>query len=202
MCSVTAVTIAATVASTAISMAGQYRQAQAQEESARVAAEYNAQIAANEEATQRQLAQNELAKGAADRDRQRRQAARAMGEMRANMGASGFQMDSGSMMSLLAESATEHQYDNNIIAQNANMAAWQHQVGVVSAQNERDYANWQKANAGSGKTGTLLGMGGTLLGGVATGIGQYNAWQNSNPTGKTKYYDRALQSWVSQPMRH
>ena len=114
----TAVTIATTVIATAASMYAQYEGQKAQEKSAKASAAYNAQVAANEAATQQQLAQNEISKGIADKERQQRQAARAMGEMRANMGASGFEMDTGSMVSLLDESAVEHQYDSNIIRQN------------------------------------------------------------------------------------
>lgn len=57
------------------------------------------QVAENEAAAQEQLARNEMSKGIADRERQQRAAARQMGEMRANMGASGFEMDTGSMSS-------------------------------------------------------------------------------------------------------
>lgn len=178
MCTVTAMVVT-TLAATALSMAGQYQQQRTQEKSAKAAAEYNAQVAENEAATQQQLAQNEISKGIADRERQQRQAARAMGEMRAGMGASGFQMDTGSMVSLLDESATEHQYDSNIIRQNSEQAAWQHMVGVTAANNNQAFAQYQGDNAGSGRTGTYLGMGGTLLGGVASGISGYNKWQQT-----------------------
>ena len=87
------------MAKTAVSMYAQQQQAQQQQAAQEKMAAYNAQIAANEAATQEQLARNEISKGIADRERQQRQAARAMGEMRANMGASGFEMDSGSNLS-------------------------------------------------------------------------------------------------------
>lgn len=180
----TAVTLAVTAISTAVSMYAQNQQQKAQERSAKASAAYNAQVAENERATQEQLAQNEISKGIADRERQQRAAARQMGEMRANMGASGFQMDTGSMVSLLDESAAEHQYDSNIISQNAAMAAWQHQVGATNAQNNLNYANWQSANADSGRAGNNLAMAGTLLGGIAQGVGQYNALSStSTPAG-------------------
>lgn len=178
MCTVTAM-IVSTLASTALSMAGQYQQQQAQEKTAKNAAEYNAQVAENEAATQQQLAQNEIQKGVADRERQQRAAARQMGEMRANMGASGFQMDTGSVASLLGESATEHQYDSNIIRQNSEQAAWQHLVGVTSANNNQAFAEYQGRNATSGRTGAYLGMGGTLLGGIGSAIGNANKWDTA-----------------------
>jgi hypothetical protein len=167
--------------STAVGMYGQAQAQKAQEASARASAQYNAQIAENEMATRQQLAQNEIARGVADKERQQRQAARAMGEMRANMGASGFEMDSGSNVSLLAESAAEHQYDSNVISQNAAMAAWQQQSAGVSALNDKNYFNWQEANASSGRGAANLAMAGSLLGGIGTGIGQYNDWAKLQP---------------------
>lgn len=201
----TAVTLAVTAIATAASMYAQYQGQKTQEKSAKAAAEYNAQVAENEAAAQEQLARNEMSKGIADRERQQRAAARQMGEMRANMGASGFEMDTGSMSSLLAESAEEHQYDSNIITQNAAQAAWQHQVARTGALNNQGFANWQGDNAGSGKAGTYLGMGGTLLSGIAGGIGQYNQLSQVKPAGaqtQNTYWDRALQQNVSSPVRH
>lgn len=201
----TAVTLAVTAVATAASMYAQYQGQKTQEKSAKAAAEYNAQVAENEAATQQQLAQNEIQKGIADKERQQRAAARQMGEMRAGIGASGFEMDTGSMSSMLAESAEEHQYDSNIITQNAAQAAWQHQVARTGALNNQGFANWQGDNAGSSKTGTYLGMGGTLLSGIAGGIWQYNQLSQVKPAGATtqnQYWDRALQQNVSSPVRH
>lgn len=171
--------VAVTAISTAVSMYAQNQAQKSQERSAKAAAEYNAQVAENEAATQQQLAQNEIAKGVADRERQQRQAARAMGEMRADMGASGFEMDSGSNLSLLAESAAEHQYDSAVIASNAEQAAWQHQVAALNATNQGNLADWQYSNASSGRTAAGLGMAGTLLGGIGQGIGVYNDWSKT-----------------------
>jgi len=177
--------IAAGLLSTGVQMMAQSQAQQAQQKSAEAAAQYNAQVAENEAATQRELAKNEISKGIADRDRQQRQAARAMGEMRADMGASGFEMDSGSNLSLLAESAGEHQYDSAVITSNAEQAAWQHQVAAINATNQGSLYNWQAANADSGKQAAQLGMFGTLLGGIGTGIGQYNSYLKVKPQSGT-----------------
>ena len=199
----TGVGIGLSAISTGIGMVAQNQQAQQQASAQKAAAEYNAQVAANEAATQQELARNEIAKGIDDRERQQRQAARAMGEMRANMGASGFEMDSGSSASLLAESAQEHQYDSQVIMSNANQAAWQHLVSAGAAENQQNWANWEGSNANSGRGAANLAMAGTLLGGIGTGIGQYNAFaQNKASSSKGGYYDPALQKMVSQPVRH
>jgi hypothetical protein len=172
-------TLLMTAVSTAVSMMAQKQAQNAQEKSAKAAAAYNAQVAENEAATQQELARNEMSKGIADRERQQRQAARAMGQMRADMGASGFEMDSGSNLSLLAESAQEHQYDSQTIMSNAQQAAWQHMVGATSALNQQNYAEYQYANAGNDGGAGGLAMAGSLLGGIGKGICQYNAYTAS-----------------------
>jgi hypothetical protein len=182
----TAASIIVTVATTAVSMYAQQQQQEQQAKAQKAQAAYNAQIAANEQATQEQLARNEISKGIADRERQQRDAARKMGEMRAQMGASGFEMDSGSNLSLLAESAQEHQYDSNVIMSNANQAAWQHLVAANSAQNQQGFYNWQGSNANSGQLGTTLAMTGTLLGGIGQGIGTYNEYRKNNQPTQTQ----------------
>jgi hypothetical protein len=172
----TAISIAVAVIGASVSAYSQHEAQKSQEKSAKASAAYNAQVAENEAATQQELARNEISKGIADRERQQRSAARAMGEMRANMGASGFEMDSGSNESLLAESAAEHQYDSQIIMNNAEQASWQHLVGQTSALNQKSFADYQYANAGSGSGATNLAMAGTLLGGIGSAVGTYGQW--------------------------
>lgn len=203
MCTMTAMVVT-TLATTALSMAGQYQQQRTQEKTAKASAAYNMQVAENEAAMQQQLARNEISRGVADSERQQRQAARAMGEMRAGMGASGFEMDTGAMVSLLGESATEHQYDANITRQNSEQAAWQHMVGVTAANNNAALANYQRRNATSGRAGAYLGMGGTLLGGIGSAIGGVNSWQQTTTPAATggQYWDRALGQYVYSPVRH
>ena len=174
---VMAVGMAVTAVATGVQMHAQNQAQKSQAASAKAAAERNAQMAENQAASHREQARNEIAKGIADRERQQRHAARAMGEQRANMGASGFEMDSGSNLSLLAESAAEHQYDSAVITSNAEQAAWQHEVAAMNATNQGSMYNWQAANANSGRGAANLAMAGTLLGGIGTGIGQYNQWQ-------------------------
>lgn len=182
MCEPYSITMAViAVVSTAVSIYGQHQAQKAQEDAAKSAAEYNAQMAENEAATQQELAKNEIAKGIADKERQQRQAARAMGQMRADMGASGFEMDSGSNVSLLAESAAEHQYDSSVIMSNAEQAAWQHQVAALNATNQKGLADWQKANASSGRGAAQIGMAGTLLSGIGSAVGTYGQWAKTQP---------------------
>ncbi len=97
-----------------------------------------------------------------------------MGELRSQLGASGFEMDSGSSLSLLGESAEEIQYDANIVSQNAAMAAWGHQVGATRAANDVSWQNFQKKQAGSGKGALFTSIGGSLLGSLGDGITKFN----------------------------
>lgn len=184
MCEATTLLVASlatTALSTGVGLYGQAMQQQQAAQAAEASAAYNAQVAENQAATQRELAQNEIAKGISERERQQRSAARAMGEMRAQMGASGFTLDSGSNLSLLAESAQEHQYDSNLIMSNANQAAWQHLVGASQAENQKSYSQWQGDNAHAGDGLAALGMAGTLLGGIGSGLGTYGSYLKNNP---------------------
>lgn len=166
------VQVALTVLSTAAAAYGQYQQSQAQKQSAA----YNAQAAANEAATQQQLAQNEIAKGAAERNRHLRAGARQMGELRSGMAAGGFELNSGTNLSLLDEGAQEIGYDANVISNNAAMSAWSHLNAANNANNQSQLYTYQRDNAGKG---SLLGIGGTILGGVASGINQWNGYQQT-----------------------
>jgi hypothetical protein len=153
---------------------GQYAQAKAQGQAQKSAAEYNAAVAAREQATQQQLAQSELAKGEADRTRILREGARKQGELRSLMGASGLAMDSGSNLSLLDESAEEIQYDATLAGRNAATAAWDRQVGAARAANDRAWASYQKQQAGNGRGALWARIGGTLLGDLGNGLYKYN----------------------------
>ncbi|MDR1686646.1 MAG: hypothetical protein LBR82_09500 [Desulfovibrio sp.] len=165
--------LAVTAISTAVSMYGQKVAADKQESAQKAAAAYNAQIAENEAATQEQLARAETAAGIAERERQQRDAARKMSDMRANMGASGFTLDSGANLSLLADAAAEHQHDSQSIMNEAEQRARRHKTAQTSALNSRDAALYQGEQAGNDGGAAALGMAGTLLGGIASGIGQY-----------------------------
>jgi hypothetical protein len=184
-------------------MYSQKTAADQQEKAAKEAAAYNAQIAENQQAVQEGLARSEMQKGINDKERQQRKAAQAMSDMRAQMGASGFEIDSGTNLSLLAESAQEHQYDSQVILNNAQQAAWAHQVGATSAENNKNFALYQGEQAGNNGLSTGLNMAGTLLGGIASGIGNVSALNKyTTPTSTKTYWDRTLLQPVSSPVRH
>ena len=186
-----AVSIALTAISTAMSMAAQAQQQRQQQNAMNAQAKAQAQALENEKALKHELAQGELAKGEAERTRQQRAAMRLHGEAVAGMGASGLTLDSGSNLSLLGESMEEAQYDSNIITENANRAAWQHQVGITNLENQQSMLSARAKNANTGTD--WLGMGGTLLGGIGAGMNQWNAYRKTTSgTGGSNFLQGAL----------
>ncbi len=172
-----------------MTMYAQNEQQKNQTKQIEATAQYNAQEAANQQAVQEQLASNEISKGIADRERLVRDQQRRQGELTSMLGGSGFDMDSGSTLSLLAESAGEAQYDAQMVSRNSEFAAWQHLAGANSAQNQQNLFNYQKDNANSGKAANYLNMGATLLGGVGQGLGQYNAYQQTKSPAQGNYWN-------------
>ena len=173
-----------TALSTAMGMFSQYEQGRQQQAAMMAQAEAEARALENEKALKQQMAQDEIARGAAEQTRQQRAAMRLHGETVAGMGASGLTLDSGSNLSLLGESMEEAQYDSNIIAENAGRAAWQHQVGISNLENQQSMLSARAKNASTGPD--WLGMGGTLLGGIGAGMNQWNAYRKTagaNPGG-------------------
>lgn len=176
-----AVSLALTAVSTAMAMAAQAQQQRQQQNAMNAQAKYQAETLEQEKALKHELAQGELAKGEAERTRQQREAMRRHGEAVAGMGASGLTLDSGTNLSLLGESMEEAQYDSNIITENANRAAWQHQVGITNLDNQQSMISAQAKNASTGTD--WLGMGGTLLGGIGAGMNQWNAYRKTAGAG-------------------
>jgi hypothetical protein len=173
----------ASLAATAIGGVAQYQQGKAQSQAAQAAANYNAQVAANEAETQRNLAQAEIQKGIDERNRVIRAGLAKQGEMASGMGSSGFTLDQGTNLSLLGQSAEEIQHDASAATQNANMSAWSRLAGANSADNEAAFARFTGQQAAN-QSGSKLGLVGTVLGGIGSGLtGYYNIQQTKTPKG-------------------
>ena len=157
MCGIAEAGLALSAISTVAGMGGQVMSATNQSKSAKAQAEVQMQQARNQQALAEQQAQNEISKGIAEENRSRRQASKQQGELASMLSASGFQMDSGSMLGILTDSAEEAQYDSNIILNNAEQAAWGHLVNANNAGNS--YAAFEAAKANSGVDGLALGNG-------------------------------------------
>lgn len=173
--------------STGMSAVGQAQSAKAQQQAGMASASYNKQVALNEAETQKQLAQAASKRGEVDADRQTLAARQRMGTMRANMGASGFAMDSGTMLDLAADAATAEQYDIGIIRNNAANEAWQHQVAAANYLNEADLQNYQYNQAKNSTKGLGLQLAGTILGGVADGMTKFSSLKATQSPSATSF---------------
>ena len=155
----------------------QQQQQQAQAQAARAAANWNAQVLDQDAQTSRLLAMAELAKGADDRSRLTRAGLANQGAMAAHMGASGFEMDSGTNLNLLGQNAEEIAHDASTVTHNANVAAWQHETAANRAKNEAAFARQQGILAGNSNSN--LAMAGTFLGGIGQGLSGYYQIKNT-----------------------
>ena len=90
------------------------------------------------------------------------------------------QLPTQSNLSLLAESAGEHQYDSAVITSNSEQAAWQHQAAALGYTNQGNLFDWQKSNI---QPAANVAMTGTLLGGIASSIGAYNQYKTPTTGG-------------------
>lgn len=173
--------------STGIGAIGQVQKATAQAKAGMASASYNKQVAENEAATQDLLAQQAIKRGEVDADRQTLAARQRMGSLRANMGASGFAMDSKTLLDMAADSAGNEQYDIALLRQNAAQDAWQHQVAATNYRNQSALADYEYKQSKNSTKGLGLAVAGTLLGGVADGMGKYNALKaTTTPKGAVK----------------
>lgn len=190
MCGITAASLAVTAISTAVSMAAQQQQAKQQKSAAQAQADYQQAALDNEIAMQEAQAQDAIARGVNEKNRQQRNAARLMGEQRAMLANAGVELSSGTALDMLGESAMEAQYDSTTIMQNANREAWGHSVSANNALNEKglvaaNLSNTKKA----ANTSAGFGMGSSFLSGLGTAMGQYNDWKKTQSAKSTAKAD-------------
>lgn len=131
MCGVTGqlVSLVGTVFSTASRIKSQQAAEENQREQLRqrlLQEEYNQNAA-------RERAKIALANGEVEAEQQRREAARKQGEQTSLLAASGFELDSGSTESLLAEGAEEAAHANARIRHRSAMDAWNQQNAMVES---------------------------------------------------------------------
>ena len=164
MCEIATLSLIGSLASTVMGGVAQYQQQQAQAQAAQQAANYNAQIAAHEAETQAGLARAEMEKGAAERGRVLRAGLAKQGEAAAGLGASGFALDQGASLSLLAQKAEETQHEASLAGQNAALKAWSHMAKATRAGNEGAFNRYLATRPAP------PGLAGTLLGGLGKGL--------------------------------
>lgn len=145
------------VASTVLTAAGGYQQAQAQKAEAR----YDAAVAQNNAKVADNQANTELQIGNIEEEQQRRKVRQMLGAQRVALAANNVELSSGSALDLQTETAGFGEEDALTIRANAARRAWGYQV---DAGNSRAAAEGAKARGNNQATATYLGTATKLAG--------------------------------------
>lgn len=159
-------TMALTLAATAIGAVGQAQQAQATAASNT----YNAQVQEMNAQLADRRAKDAIERGETEEQRKRQQVAAIQGQQRAAMAANGVDLTFGSPLDTIVDTAVLGELDALTIRSNAYRESYDYQVQGVNA---RSGATMSKMAAASAETGGWLSAAGTVLGGAGKGYGQY-----------------------------
>jgi hypothetical protein len=125
-----------------IDMAGKSQQAEMQANQAT----YAAQVARNNQQVATWNTQRALQQGQVDQDRQRMKTAQAIGTQRAQLASQGGDIDSGSDVDLVGDTARTGEYNAETIGNDAANKAWQYQLAGNSAAGQASLADSQASN--------------------------------------------------------
>lgn len=166
------IALAATVASTGLGAYSAIQSGQAQS----AAANYQAQVAANNAKIAAYNASDAIAKGNTQVQAAQEQAAQHQGMIRAVMGAGGVDLNSGSALRNQQGVAQVDQLNEATITSNAARSAWnfRNQGADYTAQ-----ANLDRMQASQANTAGLMGGFSSLLSGAGTFANQYNKFYPS-----------------------
>ena len=152
--------IASTAIGTGISAIGQARQASAQ----RNQAQYQARVAENNAITANRLADDSLQRGQIEEQRNRQQTRQLQGRQTAALAASGVDVQSGSALDIVSDTAALGEIDALTIRDNASREAWQRRVQAQEFTNQGALFSAEAAATSSlAPVGTIL----TGVGGIA-----------------------------------
>ena len=149
--------------STVVNMASQQHNAVQQSKYAQAQLDAEAQATANQQALAERQAQMEIQKGITEREKYLRKARMQQAQEASMMAASGFEMDSGSNLSMLQDQAEETQHEANTIVQNAEIASWQHLVDANNAINQQTMLETKKSKLRVDGLDLGISMGRSLL---------------------------------------
>lgn len=189
MCEVATATLALTAAATAMSAYGMYAQGQQQQKQAEyqaAVANNNAIVANQNAAIQDRAAQDALARGRIDEQQHRLKVAQMKGSQRSALAASGVQVDTGSALDVVADTALMGEMDALTIRSNAEREAYSFLVGAYNARAQASTLQaesglYRMTGANAARNGAF-GAGTTLLGGAAQiGANYYAAAPKSAP---------------------
>lgn len=163
------IAVATSVLGTGLGIAGQAQQAQAQA----AQSAYQAQVARNNQALMEINAKNVEAQGAADAERQQLKTSGLEASQRAALAAQGGDVNSGTNLDLVSDTARAGATDANTIRNNAAWKAYGYRVQGGNAAAQANDEAFQAANA----TAALpYGIGSSLLGNAATVSDKWSSW--------------------------
>jgi hypothetical protein len=148
-----AATLLSTGLSTAVGLAGQAQQAQI----AQNQANYLAQVARNNQQVAEWNAQRTLQQGQVDEDRQRQKTAQQIGAQRASLASQGGDINSGSDVDLIGDTARAGEFNAQTIRNNAQLNAWKDRLQGNLYGGQASLYGSQAANAWLPFNNSLLG---------------------------------------------
>jgi len=182
---------------TAIGVAGSIQQSQAQA----AQMEYQSEIANRNAKLAEQQASAQRMQGYEAMAAERLKTAKLIGQQRAQAGASGVSLDSGSILDVAEDTAATGEM-NAINAFNQGIDSGYN--SEIQAWNYESQAAGYDSAAGQARSSGLMSAVGQGIGGIADMGSTWAKFSNPAPTGggKTQYWDRALNAYVDKPVRH
>ena len=192
----TAISIASTVASTGMGVMSSIQQGKARQ----AQAEYQADVARQNQQLAEQQASAQRKEGYDNMVAKRQETAKLIGRQRAAAGASGATVDVGSSLDLQADTAAQGEIDALNIYNQASDKAYGTQL---QGWNYGQQAAGYDAQADAAGSSIWSNAAGTALGGIAQVGSTWGKYQSQNGNGSSgKYWDRALGQYVDKPVRH
>lgn len=179
--------MALTVGSTLLGAAGQIQQGQA----TAAANRYNAQIMEMNATLAERKAKDALERGAIEEQRKRQEVARIRGQQTAAFAANGVDLQFGSPLDTIVDTAVMGELDALTIRTNAHRESYDYRMDAV---NKRSGAALSRSQADSAVIGSIAGAGGTVLAGAGKaygaskggGFSKFGGW--GDPTRVGTYY--------------
>ena len=159
--------LAASLAGTGMGFYGGLQQGKA----ASAAASYNALLAQREASILEMQAKDAEKRGQVEEDRFRQQMTAFQGEQISSLAASGVQVDSGSPLQILADTAEEIELDARTIRHNASMEAWNFKNQSYNALAQANLSKWEGKQA---RTNSYISAGTSLLSGLGSAFSTAN----------------------------
>ena len=170
------VAAAAAVIGAAMSGYGMYQQSQAQ----KAQAEYQSAVARNNQIIGEQNAADAMKRGQIEADKHRGKVQALKGSQKAAMAAGGFEIDSGTNLDVLSDTAQLGELVALTILNNAEREAYQHKVAAMNSGAQSNLYG-MAADAQS----PLLSGGTALIGGLGNAAGAYAKYSDKTPAPKS-----------------